>query len=125
MGSVTTSSAPMVRERSRMIFRPWESLRGACALVPSSRTSISAYGGRMVQRSHRLAASECLRALAIASWAMRSSSYSTSAGSRGPCSSRVTCTAIGEVALTWFAYAERLSPSPDPAASSWRRSKME
>ena len=65
-----------------------------------------------MQRSHRLAAPECLRALAMASWAIRSSSYSTSAGSRGPCSSRVTWTAIGEVVLTWLAYAERLSPRP-------------
>ena len=65
-----------------------------------------------MQRSQRLAAPECLRALDIASWAMRSSSYSTSAGRRGPCSSRVTWTAIGEVALTWLAYAERLSPEP-------------
>ena len=125
VGSVTTSSAPMLRERSRMIFSPCESLRGACWLVPSSRTSISANGGRMVQRSQRLAAPECLRALAMASWAIRSSSYSTSEGSRGPCSSSVTCTAMGEVVLTWLAYADRLSPRPAVAASSWRRSKIE
>ena len=101
-------------ERSRMIFSPCESASGVCALMPSSPTSISAYGDRTVQRSQRFAAPECLRALAIASWAIRSSSYSTSPGSRGPFSSRVTCTAIGEVALTWLAYAERLSPRPGP-----------
>ena len=44
---------------------------GACGRVPSSPTSISAYGGRTVQCSQRLAAPECLRALAIASWAIR------------------------------------------------------
>ena len=48
--------------------------------MPSSPTSISAYGDRTVQRSQRLAAPECLRALAIASCAIRSSSYSTSLG---------------------------------------------
>ena len=102
--SVTLRSPPTRAARSRMISSPCESSRPRAE--PAAVVGDDDLGRRRSDRAldvDRRCAPECRTALVMASWAIRSSSLSTSGRSRVVCSSRVTWIGMPLLALRWRA----------------------
>ena len=93
-------------------LKPWESCRARCRPAPSSRTSISAYGGRTVQLTHRFWRSGVLAGVGDRLLGDPQQLGLDVAAQPGAPSSRVTCTVRSGARADLAAYAGDSRPRP-------------